>query len=323
MPIISVIVPVYNAEKTLRRCVDSILSQTFSDFELLLIDDGSKDDSGSICDEYEGKDDRVRVFHKDNGGASSARNIGLDNVLGEWVTFCDADDYVLEEWLENYDLTNRQVNADIVSQGFETDSPVFDYDLEESNETYYYFEHNSPVVEAVDSLIRSKTIGFLWIKAFRVSILKLNKIRFDESLPYGEDNVFVYKYLSHSNNSKGIKSIGYHYNVPEWKDKYNRTLDLEVKIANSLYESVCIIFKDSSNEVVRYHREDLISKYLRQFLSDKSVALKSLKSIREIVKKDFWKLQLFIVTRLIILADFTYIFSRCVLRLHLRVKKSF
>lgn len=93
-PTISVIIPVYNAEKYLRRCIDSVLSQTFTDFELLLIDDGSKDKSGAICDEYAAKDSRVRVFHKENGGVSSARNMGLDNACGNYIAFVDADDWI-------------------------------------------------------------------------------------------------------------------------------------------------------------------------------------------------------------------------------------
>ena len=91
-PKISVIVPVYNVEMFLRRCIDSILAQTFTDFELLLIDDGSKDKSGEICDEYATKDVRIRVFHKQNGGVSSARNVGLNHAIGEYICFCDADD---------------------------------------------------------------------------------------------------------------------------------------------------------------------------------------------------------------------------------------
>ena len=93
-PKISVIIPVYNAESTLRRCVDSVLAQTFTDFECLLINDGSKDKSGEICDEYAIRDSRVRVFHKENGGVSSARNVGLDNATGEWIAFVDSDDWV-------------------------------------------------------------------------------------------------------------------------------------------------------------------------------------------------------------------------------------
>ena len=99
--LISVIVPVYNAEKYLNRCIDSILSQTMTDFELLLIDDGSQDNSGRICDEYAEKDARVRVFHKSNGGVSSARNQGLDNAMGNWITYVDADDRCSCDYLEH------------------------------------------------------------------------------------------------------------------------------------------------------------------------------------------------------------------------------
>ena len=98
---ISIIVPVYNTEKYLRRCVDSILAQTFTDFELLLINDGSTDSSGAICDEYTQKDSRVRVFHKENGGVSSACNLGLDNARGEWITFEDSDDTLPVNALED------------------------------------------------------------------------------------------------------------------------------------------------------------------------------------------------------------------------------
>ena len=98
---ISVIVPVYNAEKYLHRCINSILAQTFVDIELLLIDDGSTDSSSVICDKYAKKDQRVRVFHKENGGVSSARNLGLDNAQGEWIAFVDGDDWVKETYLSN------------------------------------------------------------------------------------------------------------------------------------------------------------------------------------------------------------------------------
>ena len=96
--LVSVIVPVYKAEKWLHRCVDSILAQTMTDFELLLIDDGSPDKSGEICDEYAAKDNHIRVFHKENGGGSSVRNLGLDNAQGEWISFIDADDWVEKDY---------------------------------------------------------------------------------------------------------------------------------------------------------------------------------------------------------------------------------
>ena len=107
-PTISVIVPVYNTEKYLRRCIDSVLAQTYADFELLLIDDGSKDKSGEICDEYAQKDARVRVFHKENGGVVQARRIGVEQSHGEYIYFLDSDDTILPDALElmcNY-MTN-------------------------------------------------------------------------------------------------------------------------------------------------------------------------------------------------------------------------
>lgn len=110
-PTISVIVPVYNTEQYLHRCIDSVLAQTYQDFELLLIDDGSKDSSGAICDEYAVGDSRVKVFHKENGGVSSARNVGLDHARGEWITFVDSDDYIEENFLKSFE---GNLDADLV-----------------------------------------------------------------------------------------------------------------------------------------------------------------------------------------------------------------
>ena len=96
-PAVSIIVPVYNAETALHRCIESILHQSCADFELLLVDDGSKDDSGAICDEYAAKDSRIRVFHKENGGVSAARNLALDVARGKYLQFLDSDDWVVPD----------------------------------------------------------------------------------------------------------------------------------------------------------------------------------------------------------------------------------
>ena len=100
MPLFSIIVPVYKAEKYISECVDSVLAQTFEDFELILADDGSPDRCPEICDEYAKKDSRIKVIHKNNGGASSARNSGIDAACGEYIIFLDSDDY----WEGNYTL---------------------------------------------------------------------------------------------------------------------------------------------------------------------------------------------------------------------------
>jgi len=114
---ISVIVPVYNVEQYLSRCVDSILGQTFSDLEVILINDGSRDTSGSICDSYAAKDSRVRVIHKKNGGLSSARNAGIDAAAGEYLTFVDSDDWIEPEMYETMLSLTEQYRADLVCAG--------------------------------------------------------------------------------------------------------------------------------------------------------------------------------------------------------------
>ena len=111
---ISIIVPVYKAEKTIHRCINSIIQQTHTNFELIIIDDGSPDKSGKICDNYAQKDKRIQVIHKKNGGVSSARNIGLNLATGDFITFIDSDDFILNHFLEH--LTD--VKADLVIGGF-------------------------------------------------------------------------------------------------------------------------------------------------------------------------------------------------------------
>jgi len=123
-PQISIIVPVYKVEDYLQRCIDSILEQTFTNWELILIDDGSPDKSGKICDEYAQRDNRVRVFHKENGGVSAARNEGLIQAKGEWITFIDSDDYVDKTFLEDFGLSRYK--ADIYLEGYQVEKNLLD-----------------------------------------------------------------------------------------------------------------------------------------------------------------------------------------------------
>lgn len=110
----SIIVPVYNVEEYIEECIDSILTQTYENFELLLVDDGSSDSSGLICEKYAKKDKRIRVFHKENGGLSSARNFGLENIKGDCVAFVDSDDYIHKEYLERLTTVMQETDADLV-----------------------------------------------------------------------------------------------------------------------------------------------------------------------------------------------------------------
>ena len=249
---ISVIVPVYNAEKYLYRCIDSILAQTFTDFELLLVNDGSKDNSGKICDEYAAKDSRVRVFHKENGGVSSARNVGLDNVKGEWVTFCDSDDSVEKCWLEFFIRNTKGV--ELVLQGFNNDIYLKDVSI---------FSYEGSVDELLKLLHRKSIVGYCYLKLFRTNIIQNNNIRFVEEVKFREDEDFVLKYLCSIHNVRCVKEGGYNYYIPDLSKKYIGNDNFPVLL--SMYASVCCIYSKVLNDVSKSYLNELINAYFYSF----------------------------------------------------------
>ena len=189
---VSIIVPVYNAEKYLFRCVDSILNQTFKDFELLLIDDGSTDKSGEICDGYTEKDNRIRVFHKENGGVSSARNVGLNNAKGEWIAFVDADDMLFTYSLE-FMIGKVSEKVDLVICGYniynEKGKETFSTAIKPRNE---YISLNDGIKIMFADYYYN---GYLFNKLFKYSIIQKNKLLFSENIYYNEDRLFCVKYI--------------------------------------------------------------------------------------------------------------------------------
>lgn len=193
-PQISIIVPVYNAEKYLHQCVDSILNQSFRDFELLLIDDGSKDDSGAICDEYASKDKRVRVWHQENQGVSVARNVGLEHAQGEWIYFPDSDDIIMDDAFDTM-MSMVSEGVDYVICGYE----VYD---EDGNCTYAIADRQQRTMTQHEALMEMfaptdyRYQGYLWNKLFKRSIIQKNNLRFVEGIKFNEDRLFDVEYLS-------------------------------------------------------------------------------------------------------------------------------
>lgn len=213
---ISVIVPIYNSEAYLDRCIQSVLEQTCNDFELLLVDDGSTDSSGAICDAYAAKDSRVRVFHKKNGGVSSARNLGLDHAQGEYVTFCDADDYVATDWLAAYSKAIAE-NIDLAIQGY--------YSVEGENTIEKSLQPNQGTGievkrQLITSLFSQEVYYYLWVKLFRRDLLEAHHIRFDEQSILGEDTQFISKYMEYVESYTCIDTMGYYYRVPATDKRY-------------------------------------------------------------------------------------------------------
>lgn len=192
---ISIIVPVYNAEKTIERCVDSIIKQTYIDWELLLINDGSNDNSPVICDRYAEQDSRIRAFHKENGGVSSARNLGLNNVNGDWVTFVDSDDWIKDKYLEHL-ISHVDDCIDLII------SHADSYSSSECNKLKEYptvivNDENFDIAFAENKLYWNVA---LWSKLFKVEIVKKYKINFIEGIHVGEDVCFLYSFILKSNN---------------------------------------------------------------------------------------------------------------------------
>ena len=192
IPKISVIVPVYNVVDFLPKCINSILNQKFMEFELLLVDDGSHDGSEILCDDYADKDPRIRVMHKINGGVSSARNIGIENALGEYIQFIDSDDYLEGNMFEQLYIEATQTGADIIVVDFFRDN---DYIIQSLS--------NMSGLSLLKDMFQGKVIGALWNKFIKRDLLNF---RCNERLSYCED----FHLLTRIITSRELKV--YHYN---------------------------------------------------------------------------------------------------------------
>ncbi len=230
---LSIIIPVYNSvSKGLELCLESVLNQTYSNFELILVNDGSTDGSYYICRYFEGKDSRVKLIDKPNGGVSSARNAGLDIVEGRYVTFIDSDDVMSKDYIsglaENYgyDLTVCGVK-----QIF-PDGKIKTYSLPDG-----VYSIDDPV--AFHRLIQSRLVFGPCNKLFRTDVIADNNIRFPEGIDYGEDRLFCYQYLSKIKNFKGVSSVCYEYLIQpgdSLSTKYRSNLfELEYSQWKALY----------------------------------------------------------------------------------------
>lgn len=208
-PKISVIIPVYNVEKYLPQCIESIINQTYRNFELLLIDDGSTDSSGIICDRYAQNDPRLRVYHQKNQGVSAARNLGIDQAMCEWICFIDSDDYIGKNYLSSFldqgilkeeclNMQGRKVISDIDGQIIKSfdypDILVDNHNMQTVFEQYNFLANSSPME-----------------KLYNKKILDQMGLRFRIDLTVREDSMFVYTYRKEMTSIKLISTSEYFY----------------------------------------------------------------------------------------------------------------
>lgn len=235
IPKISVIIPVYNAEKYLCRCVDSILTQTFSNLDILLINDGSSDNSGTICDEYALKDNRIKVFHKNNGGVSDARNVGIDNASGEWITFVDADDWISHQtfqtcigYLSDYELVRFSATM------------VFDPGLMKTK--IININEHRKIKDYFDEIFSRRTLITVWGGIYKSDIVKKYNLSFDTNIKNGEDWLFLMQYSLNVSKIRVINTPLYYYNM------YNVSSCIHTMSIDKLFESL-IPFNRISEEL--------------------------------------------------------------------------
>ena len=243
MPAISVIVPVYQAEKLLPQCVDSVLAQTFSDWELLLIDDGSRDTSPALCDSYAAGDPRIRVFHKQNGGVSSARNLGLEQAAGSCIAFLDADDAYESAALETLWYLREKAEADSAGCAHFKVFPTGQQPQVELLLPAGIYE-SAGIREKIlwpltgDRLRPPMFNGFIWRFLFDAAILRENAITFEGA--YLEDELFLMEYFANAQRLAVTEQPLYRYlenpasathrYMPDYLRVFARFLDRKAEI---------------------------------------------------------------------------------------------
>ena len=231
-PYVSFIVPIYNVEKYIETGVKSIINQNYDNIEIILVDDGSTDSSGSIIDKLKTEDDRIIVIHKKNGGVSSARNIGLEKARGEYVVFVDGDDFI------DQDYTDYFLNM-IKKKDYDIAMGLKNYDLKNKEQN----EYNTGIEYLSNKIIEDIYIGKMgvavWNKMYKKSFLDDNKIRFNEDIWYGEGMLFNIQCLTNTNKVIVGNKLVYHqiFNPNSAMRKFNiesnycgiKSLDIQKK----------------------------------------------------------------------------------------------
>lgn len=260
MPTISIIIPVYNTERYLRQCIESVIAQTFKDWEMILVNDGSKDGSLAICQEYASKDSRIKVIDKPNGGPSSARNRGLDEAQGEYIYFMDADDWIetkfLEDFVRNavatkrccYENEDNDYGYDIIFQGF-----VREFS-DGRNEKSFAMDADTSLMskeEIICRLYKEHVYGWAWCKLFRREIIEKHHIRFDESLRLWEDELFTSEFLRYAENVRTVNRHLYHYiYYPDSLMQTNNTYLKRLFLSERMNEALMPIANEELKEYI-------------------------------------------------------------------------
>lgn len=247
----SIIIPIFNSSKYLNKCIESVLNQTFTDFELILVDDGSTDDSLSFCKMYKNSDSRIRVFHKENGGVSSARNFGIKKAKGEKILFFDSDDFV-------------ELNALDVIDSYDSDLVVFNSSIEK-NKTIQ-IEKESLEYDFFCGKLMKELLFSACNKVFLAKIIRDNCIQFDEKIKIGEDMLFLYDYIKAINTIQIINNNLYHYEIRSDSTMNNSKRDYLMDYI-STFEALKYRIRNNISVLSSWCVDVLAIIFVRQFFS--------------------------------------------------------
>ena len=245
-PSVSIIVPVYNAEKTIRRCIESILHQSCGDFELLVVDDGSPDSSGAICDAYAAGDARVRVFHKENGGVSAARNLALEQARGKYIQFLDSDDWITPDATLLLLRAAEEHEADLVISDFYRvvgERVSVKGDIAEGS-VLTQEEYAAHMMENPADFY----YGVLWNKLYRRSIVERYRLRMDEEISWCEDFLFNLEYIRCARRFYALNVPIYYYVKTKGSLASQISISKTVRMKLTMFEYYNRLYKEIFDE---------------------------------------------------------------------------
>lgn len=261
---VSIIVPVYKVEQYLSKCIESIIGQSYQNWELLLIDDGSPDNSGRICDEYAQKDTRIRVFHKENKGVSSARNLGLDNTKGEYIMFVDSDDWLSHDCLEVCINEVYRENLDALQFGY--------ISVTSAQERPFIKKATLPLDG--ETYIGSNSFNVcVWGGLYKRLIIEENNLRFPLHLKLAEDQVFVLSFLKLATSIKYLdKGLYYYLQRQDSAVHSSKSKDMLLSCRD-------LIGFSKNWPVLKSHVDSMIEIFILEMIKNNDVPYKTLKEI--------------------------------------------
>lgn len=260
----SIIVPVYNASKFISRCINSVLSQSIDDWELILIDDGSTDNSGAICDDYAIQDERIKVHHIENGGVSNARNIGIESAEGKYILFLDSDDYIDSNCIEKSFYLCKQNKLDVLQY-----SIVRVY----KDKAFSIDAKDVSIMQGIDYL--KTECGLLCAGGNIIRHALIGKNRFPVGIKYGEDRMFLLKTIEKAKYVMRTSSINYYYeDNPNGASQTPKTN----AVINSIYSTLGII---EEFPYLRNYFNSVLVGYVLSIIKNNDISYKSYKKVLE------------------------------------------